>query len=617
MKMSHLTPKNLVAFSGLVVIIMIAWSVQSHLLLNCDSIWLLLVAKRLVAGGTYTKDFFEVSPPLIPLLHTPPIYLANWLSINAVLAFRIYVFGLALVSFTVSYLLIRPVFLKKQAFLTYWFFVALAFTLFLLPAQDFGEREHLILIFTLPYFFAIVYRLQGNSFCFFAEMGIGFFAAIGFAVKPHYLIPVVLVETYIIFYTRNLRSWCRPDFITMMVMFVVYLIVVFIYFPDYIHTVIPIVIQFYYAGLQNSWSEVLFIDSIFFFCIAVLFYISQYRQNPYKILSTVLLLVTIGFMSAYLLQRTNWYYHALPFVAVAFLMALLLLSLFIIKHKNNVLLVILVAGLLLGIPGIHMFISYLSEASNMKEHSTLVDFLHTHANHQSVSYIGAFPDILQAVFYADSIYDSQFLHFFWMPGVVKKSTHSFQQQHSPQEVNAELSLINRLSQDIETRRPKLIFVDINEYKRFYSLIKFEYLPYLLKNPRFQAAWKPYHYITTIESPPPLNEPKRRMADALYLVHDLKQIMPQTISGNAVILVGDRMDRTAYLVRNHAFFKSNNVLFHKQVRLTEQESLRFFTQENKVIRIVNNQRETNKILGRAINFPNYVYQVYQREDIVKP
>jgi len=612
MKMSHLTPRNLVAFSGLVVIIMVAWSVQSHLLLSCDSIWHLLVAKRIVAGGTYTKDFFQVNPPLAPLLHIPPIYLADLLSINTALALRMYVFGLALVSFIVSYLLIRPIFLKKHVFLAYWFLVALALVLFLLPHHDFGDREHLLLIFTLPYFFAIVYRLQGNALGFWPEIGIGFFAAIGFAMKPHYLIAWLLVEAYILFYTRNLRSWWRPDVIIMMAMFVVYLIVVFTYFPDYIHTVLPILIRFYYVGHQNSWREVLLVNSMLFFYVAVLFYMSQYQQNPYKLLSTVLLLVALGFMSAYLLQKINWYYHALPFFSMTFLMTVLLLGLFIRKHKNNILLVILVTGLLLGIPGTYMLTIY-STVSNMNDHDALIDFLHTHANHQSVSYIGALPDILPAVFYANSIYGSRFLDFFWMPGVVKTSPPSFQKQRSRQEIHTELSLINLVSEDIETRKPKLIFVDINEYKRFYSSMTFDYLPYLLKSPRFQAAWKPYHYLATVETQPLLSAQKRKVVGALYLVHDLKQIIPQTIDGNTVILVGDRMNRTAYFVHDHTFFKIKSALLHKQVRLSEQESLRFVTQDNKVVRIENNQRAINKILSRALYFPNYVYQVYQRED----
>ncbi|MDH5555850.1 MAG: hypothetical protein OEZ03_00795, partial [Alphaproteobacteria bacterium] len=42
-----------------------------YVLPNHDSVWLLVAAERMLDGGTYERDFFEVNPPLAILLHAP------------------------------------------------------------------------------------------------------------------------------------------------------------------------------------------------------------------------------------------------------------------------------------------------------------------------------------------------------------------------------------------------------------------------------------------------------------------------------------------------------------------------------------------------------------------
>jgi hypothetical protein len=46
--------------------------------LNHDVAWLLIAAGRMLAHGSYSKDFFEINMPLAIGIYIPPHFLAHW-----------------------------------------------------------------------------------------------------------------------------------------------------------------------------------------------------------------------------------------------------------------------------------------------------------------------------------------------------------------------------------------------------------------------------------------------------------------------------------------------------------------------------------------------------------
>ncbi len=69
-------------------IFLFAWKLQSALFLNYDVSWLMHASERLLAGGTYSRDFFETNPPLILYLYLPPVIFSKIFAFNLVLLFR-------------------------------------------------------------------------------------------------------------------------------------------------------------------------------------------------------------------------------------------------------------------------------------------------------------------------------------------------------------------------------------------------------------------------------------------------------------------------------------------------------------------------------------------------
>ena len=81
-----------------------------------------------------------------------------------------------------------------------------------------------------------------------------------------------------------------------------------------------------------------------------------------------------------------------------------------------------------------------------------------------------------AVMSAKTIYASRFLHLFWMPGLVKHAMANppFVLKNQTHE---EQILIKMMTEDIKTKKPKFILVDIKEHKIAFSFLFFLYFSF--------------------------------------------------------------------------------------------------------------------------------------------
>jgi len=79
----------------------------------------------------------------------------------------------------------------------------LCFALVPAAGYDFGQREHLAVLMSLPYLAVAALRLQPAPVSRSWRSGVALVAAIGFAIKPHFLLVPALVEGLI---------FLRPNF---------------------------------------------------------------------------------------------------------------------------------------------------------------------------------------------------------------------------------------------------------------------------------------------------------------------------------------------------------------------------------------------------------------------
>lgn len=479
----------------------VAWILEANLFLNWDVSWDLLATERLLQGGTYTHDFFDLNPPLIFFLYAPAVALSKFFALSLTLTFRLYIFAIAFFSLWICHTLIRRIVSREHALLSDLLLISILFTFLLLPTLDFGEREHLLLVFTLPYFLTVAYRLQHLLLNRWYAVGIGIFSILGFALKPYFMIAFLFVELFAIGYTRQLWYWVRTEVITMAVLLIAYVGVVVMYYPDYLSVVVPLAKRYYYAGFHSPWPIVLENNLVYFCGMASLIYMLQYKNNPYKILCTVLWLAMFGFLSSYLLQQTGWAYHILPATGIAILL-LTISSSFLSPPPYITPWLGSVAAILLIIPLLYIDQRYTNGYVFQKNQRVLKTFLQTHAQNQPVYFITASPrEIFPTVMDTNAVYTSRFLHFFWTPGFVQENLASHDSLFFPNQITKdENAIIDMISEDIENPKAKFILVDVKKHKSFFRTQSFEYLPYLLQFARFQTAFKPYRYFATIKAP---------------------------------------------------------------------------------------------------------------------
>lgn len=175
-----------------------------------DVAWYLYAAGRVLDGAVLYVDVVEVNPPLGIWLALPFAALARVSGLSAIVLFEVGVFLLTMVSLAlVARLLSAASDVSAQA--RRLFLIVVAALMLFLPAFDFGQREHLLILLVTPWVLTRWSRLMGKPTSSGLAMLVGLMAAAGFWQKPHCLLAVVAIEVAILWRTRNVRTIFAPE----------------------------------------------------------------------------------------------------------------------------------------------------------------------------------------------------------------------------------------------------------------------------------------------------------------------------------------------------------------------------------------------------------------------
>ena len=138
---------------------LIALVVNLQRLPHPDVSWYLVATDRFVDGGVLYRDIVEINPPLAFYLHVPPIIAARLTGWSPEAWFFGYVFVLIAGALAIIRHLLHSV---SRLSMTHRGGMLLASfsVLVILPWHVFGEREHFLLVSSLPYFFLIAARRE-------------------------------------------------------------------------------------------------------------------------------------------------------------------------------------------------------------------------------------------------------------------------------------------------------------------------------------------------------------------------------------------------------------------------------------------------------------------------
>lgn len=285
--------------------------------LSHDVVWQFWIARQILGGSALYSDIWEINPPLWFWSAVPIQYFGEILNISPL---RMYIGVIVAMGFLSASLVgqLNPALnsSRKLAILIIAFWVMVP-----MPLYDFGQREQLALICTLPYAALISQRFAGNPVSPRLSTFVGLFAAYGFALKHYFVVIPVFLEIWIIIkYKRNWRI-IRPETIMLVTCALIYVTSIILFTPEFIFRMVPMIVSAYHgyevpfsiqmqSPIPKAWLAILV-------CIALYRKIFCENSEPFV---AALLLTAVGFAFAFFVQHKGWLYHTIPVTGALLLM---------------------------------------------------------------------------------------------------------------------------------------------------------------------------------------------------------------------------------------------------------------------------------------------------------
>ena len=286
--------------------------------INHDCGWLLFAASRFLAGDALYSELIEINPPLIIYLNVPPAALASFTGLSVGAALNLWVASLLGLSLFLTSRIVRVgdfVRLMNPIALA-----AVAFVLVVPVGRDFGQREHLMMILTLPYFAVVGQRVAGGDVRSGQALGAGLLAAVGFSLKPYFLLAPVLVRIGTALWQRKLFDTRRSENEGLVLGVVVYAAHFFVVpFQSDFAANLELTLEVY-GSFKVSFVELLSKPwTIEALVVIVVLSVAAIFAGSIRTSIWVLILAQLGFLGSAFWQGKGWTYHLFPALACGYL----------------------------------------------------------------------------------------------------------------------------------------------------------------------------------------------------------------------------------------------------------------------------------------------------------
>ncbi len=275
---------------------------------NHDVAALLDFTQRWWAGEPLYTRLLDVNPPLIFLLNLPPAIAAAQWPVPALQALQAWLLGLVALAAWLGLRVWRDYPAGAPAATA----MPLALPLLMLAAgYEFGQREHLMAVAAMPYLLLAGRRAEGAVLPLWLRLAVALLAALGFALKPHFLAVPALVEAMVL-WRRGWPALRDPVPWAMAVVWLCYVALTLLAFPAYAGRVLPLALGAY-ADLEGlTWWQVLLTERLGS-ALLVLPPLAVAALRPgAPVLARVVLAAALGAALSAVLQHKGWPYHALP-----------------------------------------------------------------------------------------------------------------------------------------------------------------------------------------------------------------------------------------------------------------------------------------------------------------
>jgi hypothetical protein len=209
-----------------------AW-LRFHSSLIHDTAWYVYVAQGLLEGKKLYVDFVEVNPPLGMWLIVPPVWFGRVMGLDAVACLYAYLFAL-----TAACLVAVRRYVRGEPSARHLCLVATAAILLFTPGNNFGQREHFMVLLFLPW---VMLRMNREAHApLLGRIIIGALAGLAIALKPHAVFAPALVEAVLYIQRRNWRGLFVPENLASVAAVAIYGATIALFTPEFFGGVISL-----------------------------------------------------------------------------------------------------------------------------------------------------------------------------------------------------------------------------------------------------------------------------------------------------------------------------------------------------------------------------------------
>jgi hypothetical protein len=281
---------------------------------NDDQSWYMYAAQRMMSGAQlYGPQLIQANPPLIIWFSAIPVYLAHLLHLDSYLVLELIVFVLICASTAwCGRILYRTGVFRSPALFCFGLASVLSAEIFL-SGGVLGQREHLLVIFILPYLLSAACKGRANL-PFLELCALGIAAGIAVCFKPQHVIILIVLELLLTVWTRSLRRLVSPDFLCAVLAIFSYIASVRLAAPLYLSTTVPLLRETYWAyGDFSTWSLIRtgYLYDLFFL-LALAFCIARRHSFRFPLVPAAFLACSLASSIAYYAQHTGLEFREYP-----------------------------------------------------------------------------------------------------------------------------------------------------------------------------------------------------------------------------------------------------------------------------------------------------------------
>ena len=474
------------------VIFITAFVLRLSLLISHDISWLLYLTKNYIGGEKLYVDLVEVNPPLIFWLMSPAVWGAKTLGLSLSFAYKIYVFLLSIISLLLCSRYLQRLKIEASGLVL----CLLAFVMTLLPAWNFGQREHLMVILCLPYLFLIMARRDKILVPSWLMLISVFLAVLAFCIKPYFVIVPASLEIYLLFSVGLRGVFRRPDPYLLVAGALAYVGLIFTLTPEYLSEVVSYAREVYTIGYN---AEPLMVAKragamlMAMACFGLLIVVKPIKWMNAFI--AVMLVAAIGSVASYGLQMKGWDYHKIPATTMIFMAGVYICVVHFEFLQQQVYKKIAIIGLMASMA--LMGSTALTEMQNPNNHRRVWgEVIENYPGTDSFLIMSAnvyqgFPLTTEE----NLIWASRFPCLWMLPGLQLKRRAISGTTPLLDEIDAYIKV--SVAEDIERYKPELIIVDATKRKHHFADLNYDYIPDFLSQAEFAVQWKHYKKVDNL------------------------------------------------------------------------------------------------------------------------